>query len=348
MPRIPPHHRPRTPHAHPPIIVTTNEAGPTTPDPAFRLARPPDTVAQTLTATIDAYTVGKSRWIMQEGECPMSASHQTSTGHAMSDGDWLDTHYLSSRAEYEDGLRWVGLQPGWRVLDAGCGGGSFLPLMSELVGATGTVTALDLAPENIARVTQWARTRGVENVSAQEGSIVALPFPDASFDAIWSANVFQYLTEQEAARALAEFRRVVRPGGTVAVKEFDAWPLRLYPMDEGLFAEFQSGRRGAMARSGKLGGFCGDTMPGRLRAAGFDAVRARGWVVDRRAPLPIDTRRLLEGVLRYWGTLQAGLDFTDAGRAAWNQLGEKPEILLDDPNFYYREGFFIAAGTVPS
>jgi arsenite methyltransferase len=46
-------------------------------------------------------------------------------------------------------IRSVGIKPGWRVLDAGCGGGSFLPLLAELVGKDGNVSALDPAPENI-------------------------------------------------------------------------------------------------------------------------------------------------------------------------------------------------------
>ena len=46
-------------------------------------------------------------------------------------------HFESARHEYEDSLRYVGIERGWKVLDAGCGDGAFLPLMSELVGAKG-------------------------------------------------------------------------------------------------------------------------------------------------------------------------------------------------------------------
>ena len=76
----------------------------------------------------------------------------TSTGHAASDAPWLDAHFESARAEYEEALRFVGIKPGWTVLDAGCGSGGYVPLICELVGSTGRVTALDLAPENIAQV----------------------------------------------------------------------------------------------------------------------------------------------------------------------------------------------------
>jgi arsenite methyltransferase len=81
----------------------------------------------------------------------MSSTYTSSTGHEASAAGWLDLHFESARPEYEDALRQVGIQPGWHVLDAGCGGGSFLPLIAEETGPTGSVAAIDLAPENIAR-----------------------------------------------------------------------------------------------------------------------------------------------------------------------------------------------------
>jgi hypothetical protein len=47
------------------------------------------------------------------------ASLKTSTGHDFSAPGWLDNHYVAMQAEYEAMLRWVGLEPGWHVLDAG-------------------------------------------------------------------------------------------------------------------------------------------------------------------------------------------------------------------------------------
>ncbi len=52
----------------------------------------------------------------------MSTKHATTTGHEISDAGWLDQHFNFSRETYETMVRWVGFQPGWHVLDAGCGG----------------------------------------------------------------------------------------------------------------------------------------------------------------------------------------------------------------------------------
>ena len=59
----------------------------------------------------------------------MSEMAMTSTGHALGDASWLDAHFESARAEYEDAVRFVGILPGWTVLDAGCGSGGYVPLI---------------------------------------------------------------------------------------------------------------------------------------------------------------------------------------------------------------------------
>ena len=75
----------------------------------------------------------------------------------MSSYDWLDIHFLVMQPEYEDMLRWVGIQPDWHVLDAACGGGSFLPLMTELAGRKGKVSAMDIDPKNIEAIEERAK-----------------------------------------------------------------------------------------------------------------------------------------------------------------------------------------------
>ena len=80
--------------------------------------------------------------------------YATATWHPLSGVSWLDGHFERSRAVYEAMARAVGLQPGWRVLDAGSGAGSFLPLLADLVGPSGSLTALDLDAANLATAEQ--------------------------------------------------------------------------------------------------------------------------------------------------------------------------------------------------
>jgi SAM-dependent methyltransferase len=95
-----------------------------------------------------------------------------------------------------------------RGLDAGCGTGGLLKALRAAAPGW-EVVGLDFSPV----ACQLARSRtGAEIV---EGSITALPFPDASFDAVLSADVVCQV--EDDSRALREFARVVRPGGAVLV-----------------------------------------------------------------------------------------------------------------------------------
>ena len=120
----------------------------------------------------------------------LERSLSSSTGHDFSNSTHLDRHYLSSQPEYEAMLKSVGLQAGWAR--AGCWmwfSGSFHPLMSQLVGPTGSIEAIDLATENIEFVSARAASGEIEcPLGAQVGPVTKLPFPDDTFDAVWCSG----------------------------------------------------------------------------------------------------------------------------------------------------------------
>jgi malonyl-CoA O-methyltransferase len=94
-----------------------------------------------------------------------------------------------------------------RMLDAGCGTGYGLPLLARQFPAA-TCMALDFAPAMLARLVP-AQAAGVA-VSALCADLEALPLADASIDLVWSSLALQWC---DPALALAEFARVLRPGG---------------------------------------------------------------------------------------------------------------------------------------
>src|SRR6185295_17964074 len=65
---------------------------------------------------------------------------------------WLDAHFAARAQSCEQAVRSIGIEPGWSVLDAGCGTGPFLPWLGELVGASGKLNALDIAADHVAYV----------------------------------------------------------------------------------------------------------------------------------------------------------------------------------------------------
>ena len=279
----------------------------------------------------------------------MSATQHTSTGHVAAHAEWLDAHFESCRTEYRQALEFVGIQPGWTVLDAGCGSGGFLPRMTDLVGPAGQVVALDLAPENIAHVEQLARTDArMARVQAKVGSLLELPFEDGVFDCIWSANVVQYLTDAEFARSVSECKRVLRPGGILAIKDVDTRHYGLQPTELGLFERVFAARNAVMAQKGVIGGAGGDTLPARLREAGLLQVRGKGWMVENWAPASRATREFVGNVLKLWGNIAPSYDLPPADLAFWKAAEADPSTVIDDPNFCWREFFVVAVGRNPS
>ena len=110
-----------------------------------------------------------------------SSRHESSRGHLLSDRAWLDLHLEACRAEYTEMVEWTGFSPGYRVLDVGCGAGSFLSILRDVV-PNGDLHGCDLATENA----RLAATRGFQ--SSVAASVLTLPYFDASFDAVWPTS----------------------------------------------------------------------------------------------------------------------------------------------------------------
>lgn len=107
------------------------------------------------------------------------------------------------------------LGPGDRVLDVACGTGVLAREAARRTGEAGSVTGLDRNPGMLA----VARRQG-PGIVWQEGRAEALPFEDASFDAVVSQ--FGLMFFEDRTMALREMRRVSRPGGQIAVAVWDA------------------------------------------------------------------------------------------------------------------------------
>lgn len=274
------------------------------------------------------------------------------TAAALDAAGWLDVHFAACRPEYEAMLRRVGIAPGWRVLDAGCGGGCHLPLLAQLVGARGRLAALDLSADNVAAVgARLAASAPPCPVVVVRGSLAALPYPDGAFDAAWCANVAQHLDDDALAAALAELRRVVRPGGLVAVKDVDMALWRLAPADPTLIASLAlaSLRRGGVAARETRGSLRGRTLGRWLERAGLAGVRQHTTLIERWAPLRPVERALWADWLRHLAAAAEARGVEPGALAAWRAVADpdRPGHPLDAPDAYTCEGQVVAVGTVP-
>jgi demethylmenaquinone methyltransferase / 2-methoxy-6-polyprenyl-1,4-benzoquinol methylase len=106
------------------------------------------------------------------------------------------------------------VQPGDRVLDAACGTGDLA--IADLRAGAGRVTGLDFSERMLERARRKAAPRK-DALDWVQGDMLALPFADATFDA---ATVgFGVRNVDDLALSLSELRRVLRPGGRVAILE---------------------------------------------------------------------------------------------------------------------------------
>ena len=108
----------------------------------------------------------------------------------------------------------LSLQPGEHVLDIGSGPGLLAAEMAEEVGVEGRVHGIDSSDSMLA-VARHSETP----VDYGRGDAVALPFGDELFDVAVSTQVYEYVDDLEG--ALAEARRVLRPGGRLLVLDTD-------------------------------------------------------------------------------------------------------------------------------
>jgi SAM-dependent methyltransferase len=122
-------------------------------------------------------------------------------------------------------LDWVRPASGLRWVDIGCGNGAFTELLVERC-APASVHGIDPSQAQLA----YARERHKAGIASfQHGHAMELPFPDDSFDAATMALVIFFVPEP--ARGVAEMKRVVRPGGTIAAYAWDVLTEGGFPME---------------------------------------------------------------------------------------------------------------------
>ena len=148
------------------------------------------------------------------------------------------------------------------VLDVGCGPGT---ITLGLARRAGRVVGVDMSPEMVEACGALAAREGVANVSFEAGSAYELPFDGDAFDVVYAHQVLQHLADPVA--ALREFRRVLRPGGLVAVRDSVYATMVHAPVEPAIERWRDIVQEVAAANGGEAN--AGRYLPGWVRAAGF-------------------------------------------------------------------------------
>ena len=216
------------------------------------------------------------------------------------------------------------LRTGMDLLDVGCGPASITADLAERV-APGRVVALDAAAGALEAARATLRERGLsEQVEVTSGDVMALPFEDASFDVVHAHQVLQHLADPVG--ALAEMRRVTRPGGIVAVRDAVYSAMTWFPEPAGM----EQWRSVYMATARANGGEpdAGSRLLSWAREAGFTDVTASAstWCYATPADRAWQSQTWAQRSLTSFGPRAVELGLADGAdletmAQAWRQWG---------------------------
>lgn len=161
------------------------------------------------------------------------------------------------------------LRPGMRLLDVGCGPGSITVGLAAAV-APGAVLGIDLADAVIDQARGLASEMGADNLRFERADLLTLTAEP--FDAVYAHQVLQHVPDPVG--ALTAMRRLLKPGGYVAVRDSDYGTCTWSPLDPrlGRWLEVHS----AVARRNGAEPDAGRFLAGWVRAAGFSDLRVSG------------------------------------------------------------------------
>jgi ubiquinone/menaquinone biosynthesis C-methylase UbiE len=120
------------------------------------------------------------------------------------------------RLPRRDILKEVGIKPGFHVLDYGCGPGSYIVPLAELVGKSGEIYALDIHPLAIQKVKNIASKRQLANVETIL-SDCQTGLPHSSLDVVLLYDIVHHLSDPN--RILKELHRVLKPDGILSLSD---------------------------------------------------------------------------------------------------------------------------------
>lgn len=175
------------------------------------------------------------------------------------------------------------LQPGERVLDVACGTGIVARLAAEQVGPGGRVVGADVAPDMI-DVARSTPAPGGAEIEWREADAASLPFPDESFDVVLCQMGLQFF--EDRAVALGEMRRVLAPGGRLALNTPGTIQRPFEIMDEALVRHISPDLAGFVRAVFSMND--PEEVRRLIRDAGFENVNAREATVTLHLPPPAE------------------------------------------------------------
>lgn len=231
------------------------------------------------------------------------------------------------------------LSSGMRVLDIGCGPGTVTLGIAEKVHP-GQVIGTELSLDQTKTVKKEAEEKGL-NLSFEQEDVYSLSYSDKSFDAVFMSAVVGNL--QNPSQAITEIFRVLKPGGLVAIKEFDHSANISFPATEFILKVNELYNRLRIENGHDPDS--GRKVRGLLNAAGFEGVKAIATYQNMDAPSGSGSP-VMESILRNeWGP-----EFINRGwitQPEVDALIEQSQAYAPGPDFFNATAWIEAWGRRP-
>ena len=146
--------------------------------------------------------------------------HHRTPAQVFTGSDWLERESREAEERPEELLEILGLKPGDRVADVGCGTGYFARRMAARVLPGGVIYAEDIQPRMLERVRTRAAEEGIGNIRTILGTETDPKLPPGGIDLILLVDVYHEF--QKPKEMLAHLKKALAPGGRVALVEYRA------------------------------------------------------------------------------------------------------------------------------
>jgi SAM-dependent methyltransferase len=275
--------------------------------------------------------------------------------------DYAEQEYLYNHLmehALTDAIASLGLRPGDRVLDAGCGPGGVLPRLFAAVAPGGSVAGIDSSIPHVERARQLMREQHLEDaITVEVADLRAeLSVVPESCDAVWIADVLYPGTVGDPVSVVARLSRTLKPGGRLAIFHGN-WMRPLYlPGYARLEHLICAARETVYAREYPWQGPPHpESSLAWLRQAGLVSCQLQVFPLVHRQPLPADVREYLTSAIfggHYARAVAEGgheVGMTPEDEDLWRRLSnpQSPDFILNQPDYYCVAAPILAFGRRP-
>ena len=240
----------------------------------------------------------------------------------------------------------LGLGPGMRILDAGCGTGEALPWLAEEVKPSGHVVGIDLSAAH----TDAARRFAAADIEVSQEDLLTAPLASASIDFIWCVNTINHL--RVPLHGVNRLASLLRFGGRIGLGQssllpdmYFAWDSRLERLVNEAVRRYYRDRYSLDER--ELTSI--RALVGVLRAANLQNITVRTVLIERVSPVDAATESyLVESIFRdTWGErLRPYLSDDDYKELVNVCDPQHSKFALRRPDFHFVQTFTLAMGEI--